>query len=132
MSNKPSISTPLKRARGLGAAHDGTHHFWVQRLTALALIPLSIWFIAGLATRIVGHDVSAVQAWLHHPIPALVTAALVISLFWHAKLGIQTIIEDYVHCEGKKIVTLLFVNLLVYSFGAAALLAIAHLQFFGN
>ena len=132
MSNKPSITSPLKRARGLGAAHDGTHHFWVQRLTALALIPLTIWFLCALTTQLIDHDVTAVQAWLHQPIMALLLAALVVSLFWHAKLGIQVIIEDYVHSEGKKIVTLLLINVLVYGFGAAALMAIAKLHFLGN
>ncbi len=131
MHSKASITTPLKRARGLGAAHAGTHHFWVQRLTALALIPLSIWFIISLVACVVGRDHDAVVAWLRQPVTALVLAALIVALFWHAKLGIQTIIEDYVHCEGKKIATLLFLNILVYGFGAAALMAIAHLHFFG-
>lgn len=132
MSNKASISTPLKRARGLGAAHSGTHHFWVQRLSALALIPLTIWFIGALVTRVVDHDAAAVQLWLHGPLTALVLAALIVALFLHAKLGIQTIIEDYVHCEGKKIFTLLLLNVLIYGFGAASLMAIAHLHFVGN
>lgn len=129
MSKQPSITTPLKRARGLGSAHDGTHHFWVQRLTALALIPLTLWFMVALVTQLINHDVTAVQAWLRNPVIAMVLAALIISLFWHAKLGIQVIIEDYVHCEGKKIFTLLLLNLLTYGFGAIALMAIAHLQF---
>lgn len=132
MSNKASIVTPLKRARGLGSAHDGTHHFWVQRVTALALIPLTIWFMVALVTVLINHDVTAVRAWLTQPINAMVLAALIIALFWHAKLGLQVIIEDYVHCEGKKIFTLLLLNVLVYGFGAAALMAIAHLHFFGN
>ena len=132
MSNKASISSPLKRARGLGAAHDGTHHFWVQRLTALSLIPLTIWFIVALTNRLVDNDVNAVHAWLHGPITALLMAALIVSLFWHAKLGIQVIIEDYVHNEGTKLVTILIINLLIYGFGAAALMALAKLHFLGN
>ena len=83
-----------------------------------------------LVTRIVAHDITAVHEWLNGPLSAMLLAALIIALFWHAKLGIQTIIEDYVHCEGKKIVTLLLLNVLIYGFGAAALLAIAHLHFF--
>ena len=132
MSNKPSISSPLKRARGLGAAHEGTHHFWVQRLTALSLIPLTLWFMISLITCVVDRDADEVHAWLRQPITALLLAALIISLFWHAKLGVQVIIEDYVHCEGKKIFTLLLLNVLVYGFGAASLMAIAHLHFIGN
>ena len=132
MSNKASISTPLKRARGLGAAHSGTHHFWVQRLTALALIPLTIWFVAALTSCLIDHDITMVQQWLRQPLTALIMAALIVALFWHAKLGIQTIIEDYIHCEGKKIVTLLLLNVLIYGFGAASLMAIAHLHFVGN
>ena len=130
MHSKHSLSTPLKRARGLGSAHSGTHHFWVQRLSALALIPLTVWFLIALVTRILGQDASSVQQWVHAPLVALALAALIIALFWHAKLGLQVIVEDYVHCEGKKIATLLVINLLVYGLGAAALLAIAHLHFF--
>jgi succinate dehydrogenase / fumarate reductase, membrane anchor subunit len=132
MSDKASITTPLKRARGLGAAHDGTHHFWVQRLTALALIPLTIWFMTSFVVNIIDHDIGAVHAWLHSPITAMLLAALMIALFWHAKLGLQVIIEDYVHSEGKKIFTLLFTNILIYGFGAAALMAIAQLHFFAK
>ena len=132
MHNKPTIMTPLKRARGLGAARSGIHHFWVQRVTALALIPLTVWFMVALVIHVVGQDADAVRIWLHQPITALVLAALMIALFWHAKLGVQTIIEDYVHCEGKKIFTLLLLNVLIYGFGAASLMAITHLHFIGN
>lgn len=131
MANKPTIVTTLKRARGLGSAHDGTHHFWVQRVTAIALIPLTIWFLTELLTQLVGGSASAISAWLHNPLTALALGALIIALFWHAKLGLQIIIEDYVHSEGKKIATLLITSALLYGFGAATLLAIAHLHF-GN
>ena len=90
------LQTPLKRVRGLGSAKDGTRHFVVQRVTALALIPLCVWAIF-LALSLVHADYSAACAMLHHPFAAVWLAAFVIAAFWHAQLGLQVVIEDYVH-----------------------------------
>ncbi|MFM9890297.1 MAG: succinate dehydrogenase, hydrophobic membrane anchor protein [Rickettsiales bacterium] len=130
LSNSP-LRSPLKKARGLGAAHHGVQHWWLQRMSALALIPLSIWFLVTLVTKLIGADRGMVGAWLGNPFVALAMAALVIALFVHARLGIQVIIEDYVHSESKKIATLLLNNVAMLVFGAMALAAIAHLNFFG-
>ena len=126
------LRTPIKRARGLGSANEGTGHFWVQRVTAIALIPLTVWFMVELVSRLIGADRAGVALWLSHPLVALAMAALVVAMFWHAKLGIQVIIEDYVHHEGKKLATLLTCSALIYGFGAASLAAIARLHFIGN
>jgi succinate dehydrogenase / fumarate reductase, membrane anchor subunit len=131
MDNASPLRTPIKRARGLGSSHSGTHHFWLQRLSALALIPLSIWFIVALMTELIGADRAGVAAWLQGPVTALLLASLVVALFVHARLGMQTIIEDYVHCGAKKIAALLTLNILIYGFAAASLMAIARLHFFG-
>lgn len=130
LSHSP-LRTPLKKVRGLGASHHGVGHWWLQRMSALALIPLSIWFIVSLVTRLLAADRGVVGAWLGTPFVALAMAALVIALFAHARLGIQVIIEDYVHAKGKKIAALLLNNVAMLVFGAMALAAIAHLNFFG-
>jgi succinate dehydrogenase / fumarate reductase, membrane anchor subunit len=121
----------LKNARGLGSAHEGTHHFWIQRMSALALIPLSVWFVISLVSRLIGADREAVANWLHSPIIALLMAIFVLSLFLHARLGVQTIIEDYVHGEAKKLVSLVLSNGLNLLLCAASVFAIARLYFVG-
>ena len=126
-----SLRTPIKRARGLGSAHSGTHHFWLLRVSALALIPLSIWFIVELLSTLLGADHATIGEWFRNPITALLMAIFVVAMFLHARLGIQEIIEDYVPHKGKKIALLLLNNTLIYGFGAASLLAIIHLHLFG-
>lgn len=90
------LRTPLKNARGLGSAKDGTHHFVIQRITAIALIFLSIYAV-GLVLSLVGDDYASVRATVAHPLHAVLLIAFAVSTFWHAKLGVQVIIEDYVH-----------------------------------
>lgn len=97
-----SLRTPLGKARGLGSAKDGTHHFWVQRLTAVALIPLSVWFVAALVS-LVGAGHSEVTDWLSEPIPAILMLLLIVSGMYHLKLGLQVVVEDYVRREGLKL-----------------------------
>ncbi|MES2985093.1 MAG: succinate dehydrogenase, hydrophobic membrane anchor protein [Pseudomonadota bacterium] len=126
-----SLRTPIKRARGLGSAKDGTGHFWLQRVSAVALIPLTVWFMVSLITHLIGADRAGVAQWLSHPLVALAMAALIAAMFIHARLGIQVIVEDYVHHEGKKIVALLLNNALILGFGGASLFAIARLHFIG-
>ncbi|MGH8041549.1 MAG: succinate dehydrogenase, hydrophobic membrane anchor protein [Rudaea sp.] len=94
--NDIDLRTPLKRVRGLGSAKSGTHHFIIQRITAIALIPLVFWTI-WLALVLLHADYTQASALLHQPINALLMIAFVIALFWHAQLGIQVVIEDYVH-----------------------------------
>ena len=95
MSNN-RLRTPLKNARGLGSAKDGTHHFVLQRITAVALVFLSI-YVVGLIISLVGDDYATVRASVAHPCNAVLLIAFVVASFWHAKLGLQVIIEDYVH-----------------------------------
>jgi succinate dehydrogenase / fumarate reductase membrane anchor subunit len=131
MHHDSPLRTPIKRARGLGSAHSGTHHFWVQRVSAVALIPLCIWFVTALITQLLGADAQGVALWLQNPFTALLLAVAVVLLFMHARLGLQTIIEDYIHAEGLKLVTLLFVSAISILLGTAALMAIFKLHFFG-
>jgi succinate dehydrogenase / fumarate reductase membrane anchor subunit len=131
MDKRSSLRTPIKTARGLGSSHSGTHHFWVQRVSAVALIPLSIWFMVEILTKLLGADRAMVGSWLNNPLIALAMAALVVALFVHARLGIQTVIEDYIHGEAKKITALLLLNLFIFGFGALSVMAIFRLHFSG-
>lgn len=94
---------PLARARGLGSAKDGVHHWWMQRLTAIALALLSPWFI-WLLVSLIGATQADVRATIANPRCALPLLAFVLALFWHAKLGLQVVIEDYVHTRWIEIV----------------------------
>jgi succinate dehydrogenase / fumarate reductase membrane anchor subunit len=118
-----SIRTPLARARGLGSAKDGTHHWWMQRVTSVALVPLVLWFAISLLTHSrVDHEIF--QAWLGHPVNAGLMIALLVAMFYHAKLGAQVIIEDYVHPESAKIAALLVTQFLLFLLGAIAIVAV--------
>jgi succinate dehydrogenase / fumarate reductase, membrane anchor subunit len=92
--------TPIARARGLGAAGSGFGHWWVERVTAIALVPLMVWFVAS-AVAYGGGDHAQVTDWLAAPTTLVGMALLLVSAFWHAALGLQVIVEDYVHSEAK-------------------------------
>jgi succinate dehydrogenase / fumarate reductase membrane anchor subunit len=91
-----SLRDPLAIARGLGSAKDGTGHWWAQRLTAVALLLLAPWF-AWLVLGLLGADQATMRAALAQPLTASLLLAFIVSLFWHAQLGMQVIVEDYVH-----------------------------------
>jgi succinate dehydrogenase / fumarate reductase membrane anchor subunit len=112
-----SMRTTLGRVRHLGSAKEGTHHWWAQRVTALALIPLVIWFVIQVI-RFSGADHAAAIDWIGTPFNSLMMIALIISVFHHAQLGLQVVIEDYVHSEVSKLAGLLVVK------GACFLLAV--------
>ena len=118
--------TSLARVEGLGAAHSGTGHFWRQRVSAGALIPLSIWFLyATLA--LVGADRSLVVAFLHQPINAIAMALFVIATLHHSVLGLQVVVEDYVHSEGWKIALLLLSQFFAWVVGAVCFFALVRI-----
>ena len=117
---RTSMRSDLARVRGLGPAHDGVGHWWAQRLTALALVPLTLWFVASII-GLVGADHATAAEWIARPIPAMLLALLIVATFHHAQLGLQVVIEDYVHVEGLKITLILAVK------GLSVLLAVAAL-----
>ena len=104
-----SLRSPLGRVRGLGSAKDGTTHWWAQRVTAVALVPLTLWFVA-VTVAMVGKAPGDVAAWVADPLHATLLIALLVALFHHAQLGLQVVIEDYVHAEGAKLVLLFAVK----------------------
>ena len=125
-----SLSHPIARVRGLGSAKNGTHHWWMQRLTAIALALLTPWFI-WLAVSLVGADAFTVRASLAQPVNAVLMLAFVASLFWHARLGLQVVIEDYIHTHWLE-VTLQVVVLFACALAVlASAIAIGRIVFTG-
>jgi succinate dehydrogenase / fumarate reductase, membrane anchor subunit len=121
------VATPLKKVRGLGAAHRGTDTFWRQRVTALANIPLTIFLILAIVSHI-GSNYDDVRTYLAHPIVALVMLALIASAAIHLRIGLKEIIEDYVHAEGLKVLAVVFATFFAYGVGLAALFAIVKIS----
>jgi succinate dehydrogenase / fumarate reductase membrane anchor subunit len=117
------LRTPLARVRGLGSAKGGTHHFWLQRLTAIALIPLTLWFALSMASLATA-DLPAVLAWMRSPLSATLMLSFLLAGFWHMKLGLQVVIEDYIHGEAAKITCLILNNLVSIFLALAATLAV--------
>ena len=118
-----SLQTPLARARGLGSAKEGSHHWWAQRLTAIALVPLSLWFIYSLVC-IGSMDYNTAVEWLQSPVTSVLMILFVFALFYHAQLGIQVVIEDYVRCEVLKISCIILISFLMLFAGLSGVLAI--------
>jgi succinate dehydrogenase / fumarate reductase membrane anchor subunit len=124
------LRTPLSRARGLGSAKEGVHHFWAQRITAVALIPLVAWFAISLI-MMSGADYAVVRAWIGSPVVmVLLTLTIVIGLH-HGQLGMQEVVEDYVHSEGMKLALIVLLRFTAVFFGLAAIVAILRIGFGG-
>jgi succinate dehydrogenase / fumarate reductase membrane anchor subunit len=122
------MRTPLKNVRALGSAKEGADHFWKQRVTAVANVFLGLFFV-WLVASLAGADYQTVRSTLHHPLIAIALGALVISGTIHMRLGMQTIIEDYVHAEGAKIVMLMLNTFFAVGIALASLFAILKLSF---
>ena len=113
------LRTPIARARGLGSAKDGTRHWWMQRITAIALIPLSVWLVGSLVA-IGAADHAQTVHWIRSPAVSIALLLTIAALFHHAQLGMQVIIEDYVHAGWKKLTALIAVKLLAITIAATA------------
>lgn len=109
-----SLRSPLGKVRGLGSAKNGTHHWWMQKVTAVALIPLTIWFVSSIV-QMTRADYEVVINWMNSPVVAVLMLLFMITGIYHLKLGLQVIIEDYIHSEGAK----MFLQMLV-TFGCVA------------
>ncbi len=114
---------PLARARGLGSAKHGLQHWWAQRVSAIALVPLTLWFVYS-AVHLTGADQARVHGWLSRPASAILMSLFIVTTFYHLALGVQVVIEDYIHREGVKVTTLLLVKGLIVLTAAAALFTV--------
>lgn len=123
-----SLRSPLARVRHLGSARDGTGHWWAQRLTAIALVPLTLWLVASLVS-LAGADYVAVSAWIGRPLPGTLLVLLIAATFYHAALGLQVVIEDYVHSAGWRLGSLLAVKGACLLLGTLGVLSVMSLMF---
>lgn len=125
-----SYRTPLGRVRHLGSAKEGTRHWWAQRLTSIALVPLTLWFVVNIVS-LIGADRPAVVGWLGSPLTAVLMVLTVGATFHHAQLGLQVVIEDYVHGEGLKLTLIVLVKFAALVLAVAAIFAVLKIAFGG-
>lgn len=118
-----SAETPLHKVQGMGASHSGTGHFWRERVTAVALIPLSLWFAFAILGLVGTNEVVMIQ-FLAHPWNALLMAAFAVTTLYHMSLGLQVVIDDYVHTAGTKIFLLFAVRIVVIATIATCVFAL--------
>jgi succinate dehydrogenase / fumarate reductase membrane anchor subunit len=117
------MRTDLGRVRGLGTAKEGVHHWWMQRLTAIALIPLTLWFIISIATLNNASYTETVN-WLSIPLVSIFMILLVSATLYHALLGVQVVVEDYIHQEALKFILLIGLKFIFLVFGVAAIFSL--------
>lgn len=123
-----SYRTPLARARGLGSAKDGTAHWVVQRITAVALVPLSLWFVVSIL-MLMHKDYVTVVNWMHAPWNAILLVLLVLTVYWHAYLGLQVVVEDYVHVAWAKVSAIVLLRLLAVVLTAIGIFVVLRVAF---
>jgi succinate dehydrogenase membrane anchor subunit len=123
-----SLRSPLGRVLGLGSAKDGTAHWWAQRVTAIALLPLTLWFVVSLLS-LPALDFETVRTWLAYPMSGFLAVLLVAVLTYHSYLGTTVIVEDYVHSSGMKVLSLMSLRFLYVLSGGAAIFAILRVVF---
>ncbi len=125
--NRSSFRSPLGRAIGLGSAKRGTRHWLAQRVTAVALVPLTLWFVGSIIAH-AGSDYPAFIAWLRTPLAAGGMILLLISLFHHAALGLRVVIEDYVH-SGARFAAVIAIQLCSYGLAIVGIMAVLRIAF---
>lgn len=123
------MRSPLGRAIGLGSAKEGVEHWWTQRVTAVALVPLTLWFVASIIAHS-GSDYATFIGWLRTPLVTIMMVLLLIAIFYHTALGLQVIIEDYIH-SAAKIPALVIMRLGCFALAAAGILTILRIAFGG-
>ena len=122
--------TSIGKVRGLGSAHSGSHHWLLQRFTAIGNLLLVLWFIASLL-MLPNLGYAAVREWIAKPLPAAAMALLIVSTFWHARLGMQVMLEDYVHTPANKFACVAALNLIAFAGAAFGLLCVIRLALGG-
>ena len=126
-TNFQSVSD-LKRVRGLGSARAGAHHWWLQRVTAAGNLLLLGWFFVSLLL-LPDRSYSSVTAWIGNPLVAAPLLALIVTTFWHARLGVQVMLEDYVAGAGMKLLSLILLNFFIVGAGALAFFSVLAIAF---
>jgi succinate dehydrogenase / fumarate reductase membrane anchor subunit len=121
----------IGRVRGLGSAKSGAHHWWLERLTSISTLLLTIWLLVALL-RLPNLDYETIIGWLQSPLVAVPMLLFVVSTFWHSKLGLQVVIEDYVHEEGWKFFSITLLNFFIVALGATAFFAVLKIAFTGE
>ena len=131
MSNKSdSYVAPLKKVKGLGSAHEGADHWMMQKITAIANIPLILWLIWSIIS-LNGASYDEFTSWLAQPVNAILMILLIISVMYHAKLGTQVITEDYISNEGFKMFKLIGQKLFFFAIGVACIFSVLKIAFGG-
>lgn len=120
--------TQLGRVRGLGTAKSGTGHWWQQRVTAISNLVLMTWFIVSLL-RLPDLEYQTVIAWLQQPIAAIPLLLLIASVFYHFRLGVQVMLEDYIHHEGNKVLAMMLLNFYVVALAFTAVFSVLKIAF---
>ena len=120
--------TELARVRGLGSAKSGVRHWWMQRVTAVGNVGLLLWFVGSLLL-LPDLQFTTVTAWLRQPLVAIPMLLLIANVFWHFRLGVQVMIEDYVHAEGNKLISLMALNFYTVAVGAIAAFSVLKIAF---
>ena len=123
-----AFRTELGRVRGLGSAKEGVRHWWMQRVSAVVLVPLTLWFVSALVAH-TGADYATTRAWLGSPVTFGLLVLLIGATFYHAQLGLQVVIEDYIHREGWKIALVLSTKLASLVLALAAIVALLVIAF---
>lgn len=125
------METALKQVRGLGSAREGARHWWHERVSALASLILSGWFVVSLL-RLPAYDRGTIVEWLGSPLAAVPMALLIITTFWHLKMGLIVVVEDYVHEEGSKLFWVTLINFLAILGAGLALFALVKIAVTGS
>lgn len=122
--------TSIGRVRGLGSAHSGAHHWLLQRFTAIGNLVLMVWFIVSVLL-LPDLNYTTAREWIAAPVPATAMALLIMSTFWHARLGLQVMLEDYVHDDGSKFAVIALLNLAIFAGAAFGLFCVVRLALGG-
>ena len=121
MFSPSNLRSPLGRARGLGSAKEGLHHWWAQRVTAVALVPLTLWFVISIVRLVNGH--ADIARWFNSPLNAAGLIAFFAVAYHHGAIGVQVVLEDYVVDHGLRVVSVLLVKLACYALAALAIVS---------
>ncbi len=125
--DKERMRSPLGGALGLGSAKDGVEQWWLERVTAIALVPLTLWFVVSIVVHM-NSDYAAAIAWLQTPLAATLMVLLLTALFWHTALGLQVVIEDYIH-SGLKLPLVIAMRFGCFVLAVAGILAVLRICF---